>query len=385
MTLHPRTRLSMFLLAIAAALTPGVSAQSAAPPSFQRAPGFPVTGRVLCADTQRPARFAQVILISAQGESGRESFAGRFFARTDLEGNFLVLNVPAGDYYVAGVLTGYVNTSQLVASALRAGTDPSSALAGVPLIHVSAGGASTALTLQRGGVIAGTVQWDDGSPAAGVSVSAQPVTTASPTGVPANQLGRGFNGFFSGAQTDDRGHYRLTGLAPGAYNLRASLQAPAPQRPDDRGFGRTLNLAVYAPGKVRRTDAAAITLSPAEERDDVNVVLGLAALHAVSGVVSSSSAPVRSGTVNLTDQTDSSLNRTGVIGPDGSFTVPYVPSGTYTLRISASSQASTGGYGRGSQSSDPSTRFQPLQESITVADTDLTGLNVTVTPASPSP
>ncbi len=358
-----------------------------APPQLQQASGYPVTGRMVCADTQRAARFAQVTLISGSAGSGDGNFGPgrRSTGRTDLDGNFLIPNVPAGDYYVTGSLPGYVNQATLVQRTLNAGGDLS-ALAGVPLVHVAAGGASAPLSLQRGGVLAGTVQWDDGTPAAGVGVSAQPATTGtSSTQGQAAQLGRGFGnagpGGFGGGQTDDRGRFRLSGLAPGSYYLLASAQAPVPQRPGDTGFARTLSLSVYAPDKVRRTDANPITIAAGEERADLNLVLGLAGMHTVSGTVSSSSASVRSGNINLTDQTDSTLNRNGVINSDGSFTVPYVPPGTYTLRVTASSQQQT--FGRGASTTD-ATRFQPVQESVTVTDGDLSGLAITVTAATAS-
>lgn len=370
----------------------------AAPPP--QASGYTVTGRVLCADTQRPARFAQVMLLPATQEEGGGFGRGRRLnARTDLDGNFTMNGVEAGDYYVTGQMTGYINQTSQVEQVLSAGGDTSSALSGIPEVHVSAGGASTQLTLQRGGVIAGTVTWDDGSPASGVQVSAQPAptTTASAnTSGSASQLqaggarlglGGAAFGFigFGGSMTDDQGRFRVSGLAPGVYVLRASVQAPAPQQ-GDRGFTRTLNLAVYAPDKMRRAEAATITLAAGEEHDDVGVTLGLSALHSVSGVVSSTSAAVRSGSVSLTDQTDSSLNRMGVINPDGSFVVPYVPAGNYTLRVMASANVGYGfGRGGGSGSSSSSTvRFQPLQESVTVVDSDLTGLSLNVTPSTTS-
>ncbi len=354
--------------------------------------GYTVTGRVLCADTQRPARFAQVSLIPASddNEGGR---GRRLSTRTDLDGAFTLSGVPQGAYYVTGQLTGYVNEASTVQAALSAGGDPGTALAGVPLVRVGAGGASTALSLQRGGVIAGTVQWDDGSPAAGVQVSAQAAPTAALQGTSATQAAPvggpgGFGGQpnfpGAGSQTDDRGRFRLTGLLPGTYVVRANVQAPAPQQAgNDRGFARLLNLSVYAPDKLRRTDAATITLTAGEERDDIAVTMGLAGLHAVSGSVSAPGATVRSGSVSLTDQTDSSLNRSGLINPDGSFTVPYVPPGNYTLRVNASSQAPTG-FGRGGQGQGNSAgpTFQPLQESVTVADGDLSGLTLSVTPST---
>ncbi len=374
-------------LAVAATLlatAPPLHPQENPGPPIQlgQANGYPVTGRMVCADTQRAARFAQVTLITASSSDGSFGPGRRSAGRTDLDGNFLIPNVPAGDYYVTGSLPGYVNQAQLVQRTVNAGSDLS-ALAGVPLVHVAAGGASAALSLQRGGVLAGTVQWDDGTPAAGVNVSAQPATTGTSATQGGAALGRGFGnagfGGYGGGQTDDRGRFRLSGLAPGSYYLSASAQAPIPQRPGDPGFARTLSLAVYAPDKVRRTDASPITLTSGEERADLNIVLGLAGMHTVSGSVGSSGASVHSGTVNLTDQTDSSLARNGVIASDGSFVIPYVPPGTYTLRVSASSGQGT--FGRGGGTSDAA-RFQPMTESVTVTDSDLTGLAITVTAAT---
>ena len=172
------------------------------PVSATSSGGTTVTGRVICADTQRPARFAQVNLIPADADGdnvgGR---GGRTSARTDLDGNFSIGNVAAGDYYVTGQLSGYVNATQQVQAALNAGGDPGTALAGVPLLHVGAGGGSAELVLQRGGVIAGTVVWDDGSPAGGVAISAQPAQTAGVQSTSATQVANGFgrNGPTGGA------------------------------------------------------------------------------------------------------------------------------------------------------------------------------------------
>lgn len=370
----------------------------APPPPPSLPTGYTVSGRVLCGDTQRPARFATVMLLPAEEDDRGSGRGRRLTARTDLDGNFNVGNVAPGDYFVTGQMTGYVNQASQVEAVLSAGSDTTTALSGVPEVHVGAGGASTQLTLQRGAVIAGTVMWDDGSPAGGVQVSAQTAPTSGVSSTSASQVqapgagrfgigsGAGLGGFagFGGGMTDDRGNFRVTGLAPGSYVLRANVQAPVPSRAGDAGFTRTLNLSVYAPNKVRRTDATTIVLTAGEERDDVAVTLGLAALHSVTGTVSSTSAAVRSGSVSLTDQTDSTLNRTGVINADGSFAVPYVPAGNYTLRVNASANA-VGGYGRGvavSTSGSSAVHFQPLQESVTVVDSDLTGLSLNVTPST---
>ncbi len=388
------------LVALSLAGRPSAGAQTPAVdvPAQPQSTGYPVIGRVVCADTQRSARFANVTLISAAQDGEGGGRGGRASARTDLDGNFLIPNVTPGDYYVTAQLAGYINDAPLIQSALQnsqSSPNSPSIPANVPKIRVTAGGASAQLSLQRGAVIAGTVQWEDGSPASGIGVS----TVAAPTAGQGSSAGAGtgflngqglggggFGGGFSGGQTDDRGHFRLSGIAPGTYLVRASVQAPAPAvSADRRTFARTLNLNVYAPDKLRRTDAAVLTLVPGEERNDVAIIMNLNALHSVSGTVSSTSAPVRSGTVILTDTTDSSLSRTGTVNADGSFLVPYISAGSYTLRANVSPTA--GSFGRGNQTPDASTpnvRFQPLQESLTVTDSDLTGLALTVTVATAS-
>ncbi len=382
------------LLSVAVAAGTGAAmAQEPPPPSppslGQTATGYTVTGRVLCGDTQRPARFTEVDLLPATQGEGGDDFGGRgrrLAAHTDLDGNFTVSSVPSGDYYVTGALAGYVNATSAVQAALRAGTDPEAAAPGVPLVHVSAGGASTALTLQRGGVIAGTVQWDDGSPAAGVQVLAQvaPATGASALVATPSTFGGGARpgnpGGFGSAQTDDRGRYRLTGLPPAGYLVRAAVQVPVPVRGDTRAFTRTFNLYVYAPDKMRRTDAVPVMVAGTEEHSDVAITMALAGLHSISGAVSSPGSAVRSGTVNLTDQADSTLNRVGLIAADSSFLVPDVPPGNYSLTVNASTQAASNG-GRGGTSGS-GVRLQPLQESVTVTDGDLAGLAITVAPAA---
>ncbi len=354
--------------------------------------GDPVTGRVVCADTQRAARFANVTLISATADEEGGGRGGRASARTDLDGNFLIPDVAPGDYYVTAQLTGYINEAPFIQAALQnsAGTPSAPAISvNVPKIRVVAGGASAQLSLQRGGVIAGTVQWDDGSPAAGVSVSTVAPPAAgqgtSPAAGTGFYAGPGpFGGGFSGGQTDDRGHFRLSGIAPGSYVVRAGVQAPAPAiTADRRSFARNLTLNVYAPDKLRRIDAAVVTLTPGEERSDLTITMNLNALHTVSGTFSSTAAAVRSGSVTLTDSADSSLNRTGTVNPDGSFVVPYVPAGNYTLHASVSPVAQIFGRGGQTSSTAPSAvHFQPLQESLTVADGDLTGLSLSVTAAA---
>jgi hypothetical protein len=349
-----------------------------------------VTGTVTCSDTQTAARFAMVALVPVEQASGGE---GRMFgaggsARTDLEGNFALTGVAAGDYYVAASATGYISALDVVRAAASAGVDESSALAALPQVHVTGGSnSSVSVVLSRGSVLAGRLVWDDGSPASGIQVAAlvQP-TDATKSMTPSNRGGFGFGGAENGL-TDDRGQFRLSGLMPGVYLVRASVEVPM-SGPSTRGFTRGFALMMYAPGKIRKTDAVAVTIGQGEERDDAGFTLSLQGLHTVSGVLSAVSGPsVLSGTVRLVDTTDSTLSRTAQVGEDGAFKLTYVPAGSYTLTATGSTTAaSSSGYsrgGRGGSSSSSSGNFQAFSESLSVTDSDVTGLGIELTPGSP--
>ena len=377
---------SRILFGLALAVASGAAAQDAAPRLGRMlepaSGGGAVTGRVICSDTQHAARFANVMLIPVEEVSnpGRDGGGRRSGARTDLDGMFTAANVQPGDYYVSASSTGYVSDGALVAAS---GGDQASALAKLPTVHVAASSVSTVnVSLERGGVIAGRIQWDDGSPAAGVQVNAVAAVNNG------QDLGRMY-GFFGGpggnfAQTDDRGQFRLNGLAPGTYLVRANVQTPVPGDALGRGFGgRQMNVGMYAPGKVRRMDAQTVVLHAGEERDDVNVVMDLNALHRVTGRVGATAGTVASGTVRLTDSQDSTLTRSAQINSDGSYTLMYVPAGNYQLAVPfASSTPGQSGRTRGGDGQTNGTSFQPFQQAVNVTDGDLTGVNVTLTPAT---
>ncbi|MDQ2926100.1 MAG: carboxypeptidase-like regulatory domain-containing protein [Acidobacteriota bacterium] len=364
------------------------------------APTGSVSGRIVCGDTQRPARFAEVMLTGVViGSGGSDRNGPRIQARTDLDGQFAAGSVPVGDYYVTASAMGYVSQSTLLTSVLL-GADAQSVLASVPVVHVSAGTTATVnLTLERGAVIAGKMLWDDGSPAAGVQINAVAQTTATPTGgQPTGRTGRGggafgFSGVFGSAATDDRGQFRLTGLAAGGYVLRATVIAPMTAS-GGSSFSRNMGITLYSPGKVRKGDAVAITVRAGEERDDVPFQLDLHALHRISGRVSAVSGGVSigSGFVRIVDSQDNTLNRTGQISTDGSYVLSYVPPGTYTLAVPAAGPAGAPvqfGRARGDQgqgvSSTPTPGFQPFQQTITVGDGDVSGVNIELTPMPPQP
>jgi hypothetical protein len=390
-------RCAGWLMCAAAQQAPTIAAQSVASLAPAAVTGT-VTGRIVCNDTQRPARFADVTLVAVpSGADTRGRFGGAGSGvRTDLDGVFTATNVAVGDYYATATATGYISQNNVVQAGLspNASPDALAALASLPVVHVSAGMSSTVnLTLERGAVIAGKLTWDDGSPAAGVQVSvvAQTAQTAAQLlqGLALGGFAGGGGGGF-GASSDDRGQFRLTGLVAGVYLLRANVVAPVAVNAPAIS-SRSVGVTMYAPGKVRKSDATVITLGSGEERDDVQFQLDLRALHKVSGRVDAvSGSSIGSGNVRITDSQDSSLTRTGPIGADGSYVLNYVPDGTYTLTVAnagpasaAGSRGGQGGNGRGQGgSTTPSVSYQPFQETLTVSGGDVTGVNVEMVPAS---
>src|SRR5450631_4145536 len=74
-----------------------------------------VSGKVICADTQKPARFAEVRLTpirlgGSQGGLGR----GAGQTTTMADGNFLMDNVGPGDYVVTARTPGYIDAESLL-------------------------------------------------------------------------------------------------------------------------------------------------------------------------------------------------------------------------------------------------------------------------------
>lgn len=249
-------------------------------------------------------------------------------------------------------------------------------------MHWSRRGANAELSLQRGGVMTGSVQWDDGTPAAGVFVSLEAPDPPS-SGPPTFLQGPNRRIVFisTGAQTDDRGHFRISGIAPGAYIVQVNLQATIPVRGSPQEFTPTTIVNIYAPNKFRRRDAAIFNVAAGEERADVTVTMALASLHSVAGTISCTGANVHSGSVSMVDQTDSSMARHSMINVDGSFVLPYIPPGHYTLHVNASSNLPRG-RGQGVQSDEPAIRFQMLEKPVNVTDSDVTSLNLNVMPVT---
>ena len=187
--------------------------------------------------------------------------------------------------------------------------------------------------------------------------------------------------------TDDRGAFRLSGLAPGQYLVQAVIQNRAQFGGMNMGRQTGSAIRVYAPGVFHKADAKPVSIRAGEERDDPPLVIDLHGLHTVSGHATSVAAglSVASGHVTLVDPNDSSLRLQGSVDAHGEFAVQYVPPGNYTLQIAgATTEASTGTRERGG-TPPPSSGFQTFSEPVSVPDGDLTGVTAALTPVASGP
>ncbi len=271
-----------------------------------------IAGRVTTADTGAPVRGAEVRAMSDGGVSR--------LAATDADGRFEVRDLPAGTYRVAVSRSGFVSVQF---GQRRPGE-------AVTTIDLSQGERFTAsLALLRGGVIAGRVFDRFGEPVAGVRVQAM-----RPRMVDGR---RRLQRVGAGDETDDTGSFRAYGLAPGDYYVVASP-------PGSNAFPARGSAPIYYPGTADFTEAQRITVTVAAE---ATVMMQLVPVRTatVSGVVLGQNGSPVEATVNLASdsvglgyvnaaQGELPFMISGHAEADGTFTLPGVPPGPYSLTAS---------------------------------------------------
>jgi hypothetical protein len=349
----------LLCIAVAGFVVAGASAQQT---DGEHPPVGSVKGHVICGDTQRPARFAEVLLLrKPEPESPADATDARpatvevrrketvllANGRSLLDGSYEIRDVPPGDYYVLVKLTGYIGPISTVET--EGDTDNlDKVLAGVPMVHIVADRSSTAdVTLRRGGTVKGAVRFDDGSPLGGALVKVETVAGVDPSrstyalDMIGNRLDQG--------TTDDEGNYRISGLPPGKYRMRVDVEILGGLRVTQFGgsgsnqYGQSarssvaMHLSVYSPGTLRQSKATVFEIKGDERLSGADAKVDLGGLHSVKGRATTAEprCELIMGFANVNDAQETEFNRTTDVQPDGSFRIEYVPEGTYTLMVSA--------------------------------------------------
>jgi hypothetical protein len=313
-----------------------------------------VSGQVINAVTGDPIRKAAVSLIRADSSiAGRQALASAYQAATDASGKFAITGVTAGKYRLLVSRSGFVSSEYGARSPRNPGT----------VLTVSSGrdmrDLSVRLTPQ--GVVSGRIVDEDGDPVTGSFVQL----------LRYGYSGQGLRQFLSAnaANTDDRGEYRIFGIAPGKYFLSAAdprnQPKPIPVDGPSQGQPEEDYVPTWYPGTVDPSAAAQLLVGPGEQLTDINLTLKRAHTVRIRGhLVTGLAADNVSTAIMISPRSGSlaSLNRSAIVDPKGEFTIRGVLPGSYTLTAFA---------GQGSRSY--STR-RPLE----VGSGDVDGVTVTL-------
>ena len=339
-----------------------------------------LTGQVVYGESKVPARLAQVVLLKvlpagSKPQSADELARGpmanllggcalKCFATTALDGRFLMSEIPVGRYIVLAVQNGTVNPlAHLDLGALnKAGSKEvtedqvKDALDFLTLVTVDAGKTpDVTVSIERGASLSGVISYDDGSPAVGVKVHLLSKTKSGEFQEP-NLFGLGggsSNATLMGYSTDDTGRFRIAGLLPGSYALRAELPINAIKNLTKNlksllamgGAGATSSMAmsglmsdglsIYSGNVLFKKDLKPIELGADEQMSAADIVVPLGGMHTVTARVvdSASGHGLEVARVLLLDAEGKETLRSGFVDDDGSCSFEYVPEGMYTLRV----------------------------------------------------
>lgn len=315
----------------------GINAQVAVPGRGS------VAGKVFCADSNTPCRYATITLIPVP--SGRQipskASSPQYSSISNMDGTYLINDVPAGSYDISGYITGYVSSN--VTSDSTANYDVANQVSPESRIVVSDDQVtSTTLLLRRGGALSGNVHYDGGAPAINIPIHIYKKNSRGSWELykPSPTTGA-LAALADISVTDDQGHFRQAGLPDGSYTVEASL-------PDRRALTEGLidinastnkTLQVFEGNGNSLNTAQAVDIRLGDEASGVDITLPTESLFTIQGAVQdqATGGEVSSGKVILLDGTSQTEMRYTEIGPDGSFAFDHVNTGSYILRIEAKS------------------------------------------------
>lgn len=316
-----------------------------------------ITGRVVSADSGNPVRRAQVRVTAPEVRANR-------LAVTDSQGRYEITGLPAARFRLQVTKAGYVTLEYGQARPFEAGK-PLDLAAGQALEKID-------FSLPRGSVIAGRITDEYGEPIADVNVQAMRY-----------QFANGQRQFVNAGRagtSDDIGQFRIFGLMPGEYIVRASVRdnaamAAAIVAGTDEPSGYP---ATYYPGTTDVGQAQALSLDLGQELGSVAFSLVPARLARVSGNVLSSEGRPLSGAVVILRP----IWGGGIGGPlnigggnqvraDGSFILNSVAPGEYTLDVQQRPQ---------NPQSVVNGQLEFASVPLSVSGSDIEGLTILTTP-----
>ncbi len=202
-------RLALVLTLATSAVLFGQNPPQAAPKLQEKQPEpCTVSGRVVSAADGTPLQSARVGLIGANAEQHREAFG----SVTDADGHFEIKKVPPGRYRFVASHAGFIS-QQYQARGLKGGA----------MLSLSSGQTvnDAMFRLTRAAVVTGRVVDEAGEPMHRRCCQRPSQAHARRDGGLASSPESGALTSVGQRITDDRGEYRMFGLKPGEYYLKA--------------------------------------------------------------------------------------------------------------------------------------------------------------------
>jgi hypothetical protein len=339
---------AIVLLATLCAFSTSAQQQKNAKP---QTPHGTITGTISCGDTNAPARLAQVSLLSSSHQQNNTVF----MAQSDLDGHFAIGRLPEGTYYVSVKYAGYLDTFPVAKISDLAGLSADERKqfeAQALTVSISAQQASTvAIRLDRAAVLEGTVLYDDGSPAIGLHMNIRPKPRpgAAPTKSKAADDLFGLTIVLNNAfarVTDDHGHFRAVGLAPGEYLVSTTLSTASGTAPPDSPEIELVKstpsggLVMYYGDTARLSEAKTIKIAGGETNTEADITIPLSKLHTIRGriILKRTGQPPPTAALRLLYADTREFARMAV-AVNGEFELNYVPEGSYILQAQASADS----------------------------------------------
>jgi len=342
-----------------------------------------VTGTVICADTGKPARFANVELVRSANPGSNEKSGDTETAVTGLDGKFKMEGVAPGNYYAFATLAGYLDPAYGIEfDRIDAGATDDQMNAEMieqwkeHMVEVSVTAQRTsdlAVTLERGAEINGTVAYDDGSPAAGLRFALYRKNSKGgwmPVGLSSA------DSFSLDEKSGARGRYDIANLTAGEYIVCSLLPADNQANSPQVCLGDTF----------RKRDAKTLTLEPGDVANEVDITVPLGAIHSVSGSIvhGVENQPVSRAMVHLLYADDREEAMAMDMFADGTFLLPFVPEGNYILRMTDASWTEPGSPANPGDKSAPKTHPLAVREVPLTVDQDVKDLKIGLV-AAPEP
>jgi hypothetical protein len=255
--------------------------------------------------TGQPLKGAEVSLrILSAGNRGEP--AG---AVTDAEGHFAFDGLAAGRYRLNASRNGYLSR------------DPRAGGIRASLVTLSSGqSANVVLRLIPAAVIAGRITAEGEEPLSNVFVQAMKFSYQGEK----RQLSD-----VGTSTTNDRGEYRIWGLPPGKYYVRATYSRGAALR-----GGAQVYVPIFYPGVSDFSRTQPVDLHPGDEITGIDLnFVPLRAVRVTGHVVNANSQPAKDAQVTLIGGGGATLFPVGQAAADGkgAFEIRGVPPGSYTL------------------------------------------------------